>query len=72
MTERELRILDRQMNRLLRCLEAEDKAEIARRKYWRTRGGLKAQVMAEYEEQRRKRLEEKRSEHDPHEDEPKR
>ena len=53
MTEREReirkqRILDRQMDRLERCLIADEKREDARRRYWSSRGGVAAQMMADY------------------------
>lgn len=60
MTERERQIrkdqiLNRQMDRLEKCLIAEEKAEIAkekaekaRRRYWSTRGGPEAQMIADY------------------------
>lgn len=49
--EREIRktqVLERQMQRLEKCLIADEKAENARRRYWSTRGGIAAQMMADY------------------------
>jgi hypothetical protein len=49
--EREIRkaqILERQMERLEKCLIAEEKAENARRRYWARRGGAAAQMMSDY------------------------
>jgi len=56
--EREIRkdkILDREMNRLEKCLIAEEKAENARRRYWARRGGIAAQMMADYKRWRKRR-----------------
>ena len=51
--------MDRYLDRVLRCLEAEEKADKERRRYWRSKGGAEAEAKAWYEATR-KRLEEKR------------
>ena len=61
--EREQRALDRYLDRVLRCLEAEEEADKAERRYWSTRGGDKARRMAEYE--RWRKLRELREKTDP-------
>lgn len=51
--------MDRYLDRLVRCLEADLKAENERRRYWRRRGGVEAEMRALFE-RARKRIEEER------------
>ena len=41
--------MDRYLDRVLRCLEAEEKADKERRRYWRSRGGAEAEAKTWYE-----------------------
>ena len=62
--------MDRYLDRVERCLEAEEKAEKERRKYWRRRGGVEAEMRALYEPAR-KRIQEKLRDVDGSGNEPK-
>ena len=64
--------MDRYLDRVLRCLEAEEKADKERRKYWRSRGGAEAEAKAWYEATRKRIEEKRRREADASGDEPKR
>ena len=63
--------MDRYLDRLVRCLEAEEKADKERERYWRQRGGVKAEMKAWYESTRKRIQEEMRRDADTCEDEPK-
>ena len=69
--EREQQVLDRYLDRALRCLEAEEKAENARRRYWAKRGGVEAEMRARFERARRKYLKKKAADEISLGDEPK-
>jgi hypothetical protein len=63
--------MDRYLDRVLRCLEAEEKADKERRRYWRSRGGPEAEAKAWYEATRKRIEEKRRREADTSGDEPK-
>lgn len=63
--------MDRYLDRLERCLKAEEKAEKERRKYWRQRGGVKAEMRAWYEAVRKRIQEEKLRDANASADDPK-
>jgi hypothetical protein len=63
--------MDRYLERVLRILEAEDKADREERRYWRSRGGSEAKVKAWFEDARKRFEEQKRREADDSKDEPK-
>ena len=63
--------MDRYLDRVVRCLEAEEKADKERRRYWRRRGGVEAEMRARYESARKRIREEMRRDADPPGDEPK-
>jgi hypothetical protein len=63
--------MDRYLDRLERCLEADLKAEKERRRYWRQRGGVEAEMRARYESARKRIQEENLRDADPSNDEPK-
>ena len=56
--------MDRYLDRVLRCLEAEDKVDEEERRYWRTRGGPEARAKAWYEAARKRIQEQRRREAD--------
>jgi hypothetical protein len=70
-TEREQRLLDQYLDRALRCLEAEEKADNARRRYWAKRGGVEAEMRARFERARKKYLKKKAADESSRGDDPK-